>query len=84
MNTADLVERLQRYLGEQLELAIAPVRPDEPLIENGHIDSMDVVRIAAHLEDLLGVEIPDQDVSDENFGSLERIVAYATGRGALD
>ena len=73
---------LQRFLGEVLRLEIAPVDRDLELVSDGHIDSMDLVRLAGHLEELLGIEIPDDDVGDEHFGSIARMLAYAQRRAA--
>ena len=43
---------------------------------------MGLVRLASHLERLLDIEIPDEDVTPENFGSLGRILSYAKSRRA--
>ena len=50
------------------------------LVSDGHIDSMDLVRLAGHLEDFLGLEIPDDDIADGHFGSIARILAYVKRR----
>ena len=43
---------------------------------------MDLVRIAAHLEELLDLEIPDEDIHDDHFGSTGRILTYVARRRA--
>lgn len=82
MDEAALEASLQRFLSDVLRLPAAPVARDVELVEDGHVDSMDLVRLAAHLEQELGIEIPDDDVADENFGSIGRILAYAARRNA--
>lgn len=76
MDEATLESSLQEFLKDVLRLRIAPVERDAELVADGHVDSMDLVRIAAHLEELLDIEIPDDDVNDENFGSLARTLQY--------
>ena len=74
---ADAIEAsLQEFLRDELRVKDAPVARDVELVTTGIIDSMDLVRIAAHLERLLGVSIPDEDVNEENFDSIARMLAY--------
>jgi acyl carrier protein len=44
-----------------------------PLIENGVVDSMTLLRMVAWLEEEFGIAIDDGDVVPSNFGSIERI-----------
>ena len=80
LDEAAIEASLQRFLSDVLRLEIAPVDRDLELVSDGHIDSMDLVRLAGHLEELLDVEIPDDDVDDLHFGSIGRMLAYAQGR----
>jgi acyl carrier protein len=82
VESSDLEADLQSFLAETLRLRIAPVDRDLELVSSGHLDSMDLVRIAAHLEDVLGVEIPDDDINGEKLGSISRMLAYAEGRSS--
>jgi acyl carrier protein len=77
---AEIEASLQRFLAEVLRLRIAPVELGLELVSGGHLDSMDLVRVASHLERLLGIEIPDDDVDDEHLGSLARMLAYVEAR----
>lgn len=80
MNETELEASLQTFLHDVLRLAMAPVDPGLELVTEGHIDSMDLVRLAAHLEDVLGIEISDEDVNDKHFGSVRKMLAYAASR----
>lgn len=82
MDPSALEADLQDFLAEVLRVRIAPVARDLELVSSGHLDSMDLVRIAAHLEEVLGVEIPDDDISDDNLGSIARMIAYAERRAS--
>jgi acyl carrier protein len=68
------------FLSEVLRLKLTPVDPELELVSGGHIDSMDLVRLAAHLEEILDVEIPDDDIHDDNLGSVRRMLEYAERR----
>lgn len=83
MEASALEESIQKFLADVIRLDIAPVARDLELVSDGHLDSMDLVRIAGHLEDLLDLEIPDDDVNAEQLGSVDRIFAYLKRRGSL-
>ncbi len=51
----------------------AELTDDLPLIENGVIDSMALLRLVAWLETQYRIEIGDADVVPSNFGTIERI-----------
>ena len=80
MDASALEESIQKFLADEVRLDIAPVALDLELVSDGYIDSMDLVRIAAHLEDVLDLEIPDDDVNDDRLGSVARILAYVKRR----
>jgi acyl carrier protein len=82
VDAAALEADLQDFLADVLRVRIAPVARELELVSGGHLDSMDLVRIAAHLEEVLGVEIPDDDISDDNLGSIARMIAYAERRAS--
>jgi acyl carrier protein len=60
--------------------APADIAADTPLVSSGLLDSVGLVRLAALLEQRLGIRIPDADVTPEHFDTLDRIRSYATRR----
>jgi acyl carrier protein len=44
-----------------------------PLIEDGLIDSMGLMQIVSFLEERAGVRVPDDEVTPENFESINAI-----------
>lgn len=80
MEATALEAALQTFLADVLRVRVAPVARDLELVGDGYLDSMDLVRLAAHLEELLGLEIADDEISDENLGSIARVLAYVEGR----
>ena len=74
MDASALGASIQKFLADEVRPDIAPVAVDLELGSEGYIDSMDLVRIAGHLEDVLDLEIPDDDVNDGQLGSLARML----------
>ena len=54
-----------------------PIDSDTQLIESGICDSMSLVGLAAELESRFsGISIQDQDITHENFASIETILSF--------
>lgn len=77
-------ERLARYIAEELlgqthgmGRAIAP---DDDLLGSGLVDSLGIMSIVFFVEQELGFKVPAEDVTIENFQSIETIDAYLTRR----
>lgn len=46
---------------------------DDRLLEQGVVDSMGIAELIAFVETEFGVSVSDDEISDENFGSLRSI-----------
>lgn len=46
---------------------------------DGIVDSFGLIEIISQLEDTFDIEIDAADVTDENFGNKDRIIAFVTG-----
>lgn len=57
------------------------VAPDDDLLGSGLLDSLGIMSLVFHIEQETGVEVPPEDVTIENFLSLETIDAYLRRRG---
>jgi acyl carrier protein len=53
---------------------------DYPLIDRQVLDSLAILKLISLLEDDLGVEVADEDLAPENFGTIRRIVDYVEAR----
>ncbi len=80
MDPEALEARVGAFLSEQLNLRDAPIERDTELITTGLLDSMDVVRLVAHLERTLGITIPDGDIDVDHFDSIAKISSYVEAR----
>jgi acyl carrier protein len=49
---------------------------DDSLMENGVIDSTGVLELTQFVEDTFEIAVDDQDITPENFDSVQRIADY--------
>jgi acyl carrier protein len=74
---------LVRYISEELlNRRKSPVAPDEDLLASGLLDSLGVMSLVFFIEETLGLEVPPEDVTIENFLSVRTIEDYLTRRKA--
>lgn len=53
---------------------------DTPLVEGGVVDSMGIMEIVDYIEDAFGVQISEQDLVTEHFGSVARMATFVVER----
>ena len=58
------------YMHPDVELA------DEPLLERGLIDSLGFVELVEEVQARYGIQVQDTEITEENFGSIDAVVAY--------
>ncbi len=63
------------YLVEKEEVPL-----DKSLIDEAIIDSFGLIEIASFLENHFSIKIQDNDLIRENFGSIEKMIAFAAGK----
>jgi acyl carrier protein len=86
MTSHEVLERTRHYVQEQFLYA----RPDfhlseeEPLFENGIVDSMGVVELMQFLETEYGIAIEDDEVTEQHFCNLRSIADYVCTKRAAD
>ena len=57
-------------------------RDEDSLLERGIIDSVAMVDLIAFLEKTYGITISDDDMTPENFDSVDAIARYVAARKA--
>lgn len=76
-----LERRIRSFLREVLRVDQEPsLAASDPLISSGLVDSAGMVRWAAEMERLAGIRIPDDDVSLDNFDSIQSAIRYVMER----
>jgi acyl carrier protein len=56
------------------------IRPDEPLISGGLIDSFSLVDLALFIEDTFGVHIDDTELNAQTFDTLDQLANLIQSR----
>jgi D-alanine--poly(phosphoribitol) ligase subunit 2 len=80
VNRDDLEASILAFLRDELRIDTSEIQRDTELVSGGVVDSTDLVRLATRLERNLDIEIPDQDISADNFDSIEMIIKYVSGK----
>jgi methoxymalonate biosynthesis acyl carrier protein len=58
------------------------VPPDEPLIENGVLTSLQALELVTFLEERFDIIVEDEEFDEENFGSVEAIASLVASKTA--
>lgn len=83
MGLETVLARLRGYVQDSF-LYMRPgfaVGDDESLFDKGVIDSMGVLELIGFLESEFGVAVREEDISEQNMGSLSSIARYVVRRG---
>jgi acyl carrier protein len=80
--------RLREFIVEELQWEGSPadLTDDLQLIEQNVLDSLGLFQVVSFIETTFGVEIRDEDLLPEHFGTLDsiaRLVNSKTGEGPL-
>jgi acyl carrier protein len=68
-------DQLRQFVLENLAQpkGVGSFTDDEPLMERGIIDSLDIFRLVAFLEDELGIRVQDEEINPDTLRSLNTI-----------
>lgn len=71
-------ERVTAFIhGELLDGAPdVELAPDTPLLMDGLVSSIAAIRLIVFLQDQFAIMVPPEEVTLENFGTIERISDY--------
>lgn len=81
-----LEEALRNYIFNELALGKNPkkVDDDDELIDSGILDSLAIVQLITHLEEVHQIEVGPGEVVVENFGSIRRIADFVRRKAEVD
>ncbi len=63
-----------------LKRSDSAIEIDDPLLENGVINSFGIVELVSFIEREFGVRIPDHDVVPENFNTVRAIASLVKSK----
>ena len=83
-NAADIIERTRAFVIENFLYARRdiPMNPDDGFLERGIVDSLGVVEFVAFIEDEFDIEVGDDEVTEQNFGTLTDIATFVVSKRA--
>ena len=72
---------LQQYISEELLNGRMQVEVDDDLLIGEIIDSMGMMRLVAFVEETFAISVPLEDITIQNFRTIEAIDEYLVRRG---
>jgi acyl carrier protein len=79
VSTENAAAAIQGWLRENVTGG-REVPPDEQLIENGVLTSLQTVELVTFLEDRFDIVVEDEEFDEENFGSVEAIASLVSSK----
>lgn len=74
-----VASKITSYLEEAIGVQ-GVLNPDEPLIESGRMTSLQAVDLVMFLEEQFGIQIDAEDVSEDNFRSVNSVTELVMKR----
>ena len=75
--TGEIHLRIRSFILEKFPTSRKRVLNDaDPLLESGIIDSLGVLDVVGFLEKDFAIKIEDEELTPDNFGSIERLASF--------
>jgi acyl carrier protein len=76
-----ILEQLAKYIStEFLKQPDRLIKPDEPLLSSGLIDSFHLVDLSLFVENNFGVRIDDAELNASSFDTLSQLTTFIKNR----
>lgn len=80
-----IAETLVRFVKDEFfQGREASLSLDANLLDGGVIDSLGILQVIEFISDAFGVSVDPDEVTPENFATVESIVQFVTGKKALN
>jgi acyl carrier protein len=81
---AGVLERVRGFVVQELQFEGSPTEltEDYPLLEKGVLDSVGILQLVSFLENEYGVEIADEELVPEHFGTLGGVARLVESKRA--
>ena len=77
---ADIEQPIMDFVAALDDTRTVPIAADTPLLEDGLLDSINLVQLIQFIEERFAISIPDSDLGAETFASVATISAYVASR----
>ena len=71
---------IKKFVTEELLNSSLEVGAEDNLLSDGMVDSIGMLRLVSHIEELAQITIPHEDLVIENFQTIKAIVEYLEQR----
>jgi acyl carrier protein len=79
--TDTMLEQLSTYIASEfLRQPGRHIKPEEPLLSSGLVDSFHLVDLSLYVENNFGVRIDDAELNASTFDNLTQLVAFIRSR----
>lgn len=79
----EAIEKIRSFVRAQFPHAKQHLRSDDDsLLDSGVVDSLGVLEIVTFLTAEFGIEVTDEDLNPDTFGSISSLAAFVTERQA--
>lgn len=75
MSNAIALEKILTFIVDTYLVEIEEIPLDSSLIDEGIIDSFGLIELASFLEKAFLIPVKDDDLTRENFGSINKMIA---------
>ncbi len=77
-------EKIRMYIAENILFSNNgyPYPDETSFLDEGIIDSMNVLELVAFVEENFGITVEDHEIVPDNFDSVSRIAAFVNTRAA--
>lgn len=74
--------KIASYIAENILFSKSgyPYSPDDSFLENGIVDSVNVLELVMFVEESFKVKVDDSEIVPENFDSVSRLAAYVRSK----
>jgi acyl carrier protein len=78
MPTLDVRTTIKTYIADRMMIGRRDelLADSDSLLDKGIIDSTGVLELVGYIEESFGVSVDDDELTPENLGSVDNIVAY--------
>jgi acyl carrier protein len=80
MTPNEILDLLLDFIATTFVVGKEEINCDTSLVQSGVIDSIGLIEIAEFIESRFALSVSETDLSRNNFGSVNKMVAYINGR----
>lgn len=78
-SAAEIKSLITNFISEDLMVeSVNELSSEGNLFVEGHIDSMGIMKLIAHIESNLQIKIPPKDLVPKNFMTIQAMIDYLT------